>query len=211
MALAAIVLAFSTAWDLALVIIGMMPLVITTISLLSKRLSVVSRSYHEGRNAAVAVAKTALSTIETIKCFQGQPFESSQYARSLTKAAKQSHHQATISALQVGIVRFMTVAVFAQGFWYGSQMILTGARTTKDIITVFWACVIAMYALQEALPHIIILEKGKVAATLLQPHTFAPSKSINTKQSNSIGADDFRKGSIKLSNASVICSSVVSL
>ena len=196
------VLAFSTAWDLALVIMGMMPLAITMLNLLSSRLSTASKSYREGRSAAVAVAKTAMSTIETVKCFQGQSFESSQFARSLTKAAKQSHRQAAITALQMGFVRFITLAVFAQGFWYSSQIVLTGARTAKDIITVFWACVIATYALQEVLPYMTVLEKGKAAATRLQQDATVLGNPRNTRQWNLTRPDDFRNGSIRLSDVS---------
>jgi hypothetical protein len=81
---------------------------------------VVRAAYEWNRSS---FANSALSAIETVKCFNGQAFELEQYKPVVMQAAKYYMKQALSNSLQIGFVRFITTAMFVQGFWYGSHLV----------------------------------------------------------------------------------------
>src|SRR5438270_9963 len=54
------------------------------------------------------------------------------------------------------------------GFWYGGLQVHAGQTTAGDVVTTFWACLIATKAFEDVLPHSIIIRKSQVAATSLR-------------------------------------------
>lgn len=113
-------------------------------------------------------ANNAISTIDTVKCFNGQDFEIWQYAKTVRKAARYYLIQAQANALQIGFVRLVTLAMFVQGFWYGSHLVAIGAKNAGQVLTTFWACLLATQAIEQILPQMIVLEKGRAAGATLK-------------------------------------------
>jgi ATP-binding cassette, subfamily B (MDR/TAP), member 1 len=109
---------------------------------------------------AFKIANNAVSAIETVKCFSGQPFELEQYKPVIVEAAKHCMKQALSDSLQIGFVRFVITAMFVQGFWYGGHLVTTGKTSPGDVLITFWACLMAIKAIEDILPHVIVLEKG---------------------------------------------------
>lgn len=117
---------------------------------------------------ATKSAVNAISAIETVKCFNGQDHEMWQYLKVVRVAAKYYLIQARANALQIGFIRLVTLGMFVQGFWYGAHLVNTGKKTSGDIVTSFLSALMAAQALEQILPQLLILEKGRVAgATLL--------------------------------------------
>ena len=111
---------------------------------------------------------TAFSSIEIIKCFNGQKQEVAKYAMAIRTAAKHYVRQAHWNAFQQGFVTFCTRAMFVQGFWYGSTLIDGNKKNSGQVLTTFWAALQAIGALQSILPQMIVLEKGRAAGASLQ-------------------------------------------
>lgn len=122
----------------------------------------------EDLTRATKLANNAIVAIDTVKCFNGQKIEVSQYAIAIQSAAKHYLVQAHANASQIGFVRLVTLGMFVQGFWYGSHLIDTGKRNPGQILTAFWACLMATQAVEQILPHMIVLEKGKAAGATLK-------------------------------------------
>jgi hypothetical protein len=60
------------------------------------------------------------------------------------------------------------MAMFVQGFWFGSKLVREG-RISPGNMAVFWACLTPSSSLQMCIPQFIVLAKGKFAmATLLE-------------------------------------------
>lgn len=53
------------------------------------------------------------------------------------------------------------------GFWYGGTQVHSGKSTAGNIVTTFWACLIATKALEDILPQVIVLQRGQSAAVSL--------------------------------------------
>lgn len=117
---------------------------------------------------ASSIVVNALSSIDTVKCFNGQDFEVRQYTVAVKKAAKFYLRQALNNGLQIGAVRFILTSMFVQGFWYGSYLVRKGESSTGAVITAFWSALMATRAWEDALPHLNVLEKGRAAAIALK-------------------------------------------
>ncbi|KAG1886662.1 P-loop containing nucleoside triphosphate hydrolase protein [Suillus subluteus] len=93
--------------------------------------------------SAATVVERAVSAIATVKAFNAA-----------------THETRVLS-------RFVTMAMFVQGFWFGAHLVREGKNTPGQVMSVFWACLIATSNLQMAVPLLITFMKGKVAAAEL--------------------------------------------
>lgn len=151
---------------------------------------------------ASKLAKNAFSAIDTVKCFNGQDFELRQYARAIKKAAKHYLVQAQANALQIGFVRLVTLAMFVQGFWYGSHLVNTGQKNPGEVLTAFWACLMATQSVEQILPQIIVLEKGKAAGATLQAIMLQMESGRKVMKMIGKTAISFCEGDIEVRNVS---------
>ena len=166
--LAATGLALYTAWDLTLVIMATIPIGALFLAWISKRLQPAISNQIEELSNANKIAINAMRFIDTVKCFKGQDFELHQYALAVKKAAKWYIVQAKSNSLQIGFVRLLILALFVQGFYYGSHLLEIGKKSSGQVLTGFWACLMATQTFEQILPQILVLERGKAAAVTLQ-------------------------------------------
>ena len=165
---AALGLALYTAWDLTLVTLATVPVSAIVLAWISARMQPSIDAEGENLNRATKLANNAIVAIDTVKCFNGQIIEVGQYTAAIKSAAKHYLIQAHANASQIGFVRLVTLGMFVQGFWYGSHLIDTGKRNPGQILTAFWACLMATQAVEQILPHMIVLEKGRAAGATLK-------------------------------------------
>ncbi|KAL8773245.1 MAG: hypothetical protein Q9209_001923 [Squamulea sp. 1 TL-2023] len=167
-ALAALGLALYTAWDLTLITIATIPFAAVILGWISSRMQPSIDAQAKELNTASKFANNALQAIDVVKCFNGQDFETWQYAKAINRAAKKYLIQARANALQIGFVRFITLSMFVQGFWYGSHIVITGKKQPGQVLTAFWSCLSALQAVEQILPQVLVLEKGRAAGATLQ-------------------------------------------
>ncbi|KAL8938824.1 MAG: hypothetical protein Q9216_003684 [Gyalolechia sp. 2 TL-2023] len=166
-ALAALGLAMYVAWDLTLITIATIPFAAIVLGRLSARMQPSIDGQAEALSTASKFANNALQAIDTVKCFNGQDFETWQYAKAIRKAAAKYLSQAMANSLQIGFTRFVTQSMFVQGFWYGSHLVIKGKKDPGQILTAFWSCLMALQAVEQILPQMIVLEKGRAAGATL--------------------------------------------
>ncbi|KAF2795693.1 P-loop containing nucleoside triphosphate hydrolase protein [Melanomma pulvis-pyrius CBS 109.77] len=164
----AIIVAFYFSWNLTLVIICSVPLVYLAMAFLSQRLSKRSQEQAEKLQQALKYLTSAIQSIETVKCFNGQQFELQRYSSAIARAAGLYTRQANYRSIQIGFMQFFTLSVFVQGFWYGSHLVVTGQKTPGQVVTTFWGALMAVQGVTGFLPQFIILQKGKVAGATLR-------------------------------------------
>jgi ATP-binding cassette, subfamily B (MDR/TAP), member 1 len=44
----------------------------------------------------------------------------------------------------------------------------TGKASAGDVLTTFWACLMAMKAIEDILPHMLVLERGRAAGAAMK-------------------------------------------
>ena len=165
---AAIGLALYTAWSLTLVTLATVPISVIVLAWISARIQPAIIAQTEHLTQAAKLANNSIMSIDTVKYFNGQDFEIWQYAAAIKKAAKYYLVQARTNATQIGFVRIVVLGMFVQGFWFGSHLVTTGQKNPGQILTAFWACLMATQTVEQLLPQFIVLEKGRVAAATLE-------------------------------------------
>ncbi|KAL2827417.1 P-loop containing nucleoside triphosphate hydrolase protein [Aspergillus cavernicola] len=181
-ALVALGLAFYTSWNLSLVILAGIPIVSLIVPFLAPKINATIEAQQKELKAASKVVNSAVTYIDTVKCFNAQGVELDKFSREVDKAAAHYHRQATLNALQTSAVRFMMFGMFVQGFWYGGTLVLSGSLSAGDVLRTFWACSTAAQSIDSLMPHLVILEKGKVAASALQTTLYGGEESLTVKQ-----------------------------
>ncbi|KAL9602426.1 MAG: hypothetical protein Q9219_001850 [cf. Caloplaca sp. 3 TL-2023] len=164
---AALGFAMYTAWDLTLITIATTPFSAIILGRISARMQPSIDAQAVALSTASKFANNALQAIDTIKCFNGHDFETWQYAKAIRKAARKYLIQAMANALQIGFTRFMTQSMFVQGFWYGSYLVFKGKKDPGQVLTAFWSCLMALQAVEQIMPQLIVLEKGRAAGATL--------------------------------------------
>lgn len=202
-ALAAVGIAFYTAWNLTLVTLATVPFAGIILTWISARMQPgIDAQVHELTQASKQ-ANNAISAIDIVKCFNGQDFEIWQYAKIIKKAARYYLIQAQANALQIGFVRFITLSMFVQGFWYGSHLVATGAKDPGQVLTTFWACLMATQAIEQILPQMIVLEKGRAAGATLKVLLAQLEKECKDVEIIDRTTPDYCDGDIEVRNVSL--------
>lgn len=117
---------------------------------------------------ALQRVSSALKSIETVKCFNGQDHELQEYAKTIDQAASWYYRVVNINAQQFGFTTFMASAMFVQGFYYGGVLVSDGQKNAGDVITTSIAAIGAFSAIAGILPQMIVLEKGRTAGATLR-------------------------------------------
>lgn len=149
-------------------------------------MSSLTQSSIEGQTQQLSSASTIVSNafthIDIVKYFNGQPMEFEKFSAAINRAASHYSRQARLNALQIGFVRFATLVMFVQGFWYGHHLVSSNSQSTGTVITTFWSCLTATKALEEILPQALVLEKGRAAGAALKNIVFDTKSSQLTKK-----------------------------
>ena len=165
---AALTLAFYYSWGLTIVTLSTVPILAILLVWNSSRMQPSIETQMEELTKASSIANDAILAIDTVKCFNRQDFELRQYTKAIERAARYYLRLAQANALQIGGLRLITLVMFVQGFWFGSHLVNTGQKNPGDILTAFWACLMATQAFERIQPEVIILEKGRAAGAALK-------------------------------------------
>ncbi|KAI9845188.1 MAG: hypothetical protein M1838_001849 [Thelocarpon superellum] len=166
-ALAAVGVAFYNSWNLTLVTLATVPIAALILSFISARMQPHIEAQEAGLSNATKFACSAITSITTVKCFTGEAHEIRRFGDAIQTAARSYLKQAHANAMQIGIVRLSILSMFVQGFWYGSTLVGPGGKSAGQILTTFWSALMATQTIEQILPQMIVLEKGRVAGATL--------------------------------------------
>jgi ATP-binding cassette, subfamily B (MDR/TAP), member 1 len=162
-----LVIGLKSSWSLTLIILSSLPIVVIVVSLVAPRMQRNINLEKTHLSHAASHLIRAVTAITTVKAFNAQNHEVARFDTILNLATTAYLRLAQINGLQQGIVRFLVLAMFVQGFWFGGSLVTQGELQAGSVIMVFWAALMAVSSLQNISPQMIILEKGKVASSEL--------------------------------------------
>ncbi|SCU79076.1 LAFA_0B00562g1_1 [Lachancea sp. 'fantastica'] len=184
--------AFYYSWSLTLVIIANSPLVIAFAILCSRKVEKHSKLENSETANAANILAWSLNAAKMIRLLGTQKLETLKFQASVAKCRQHFNNTALYSSLNYSVLRFLTLCMFVQGFWYGNVQIRAGRLKPGDVITCFSACILLASTLNTTLHQIITVQKGAVALrkvlvfieapgsytkeqlTMSQPHTSVP-------------------------------------
>jgi ATP-binding cassette subfamily B (MDR/TAP) protein 1 len=135
---------------------------------ISKRLSTRAHEQADKLQQALKYLTNAITSIETVKYFNGERFELHRYVAAISRAGSLYKRQASLRSAQIGFMQFVTLGIFVQGFWYGSYLVTAEKKNPGQIVTTFWGALMAVQGITGFLPQFIVMQKGKVAGAQLQ-------------------------------------------
>jgi ATP-binding cassette, subfamily B (MDR/TAP), member 1 len=106
----------------------------------------------------------AISAISTINFFNAILYETSRATQSFNNLKSAAIKLKLVWGFSSGTARFVMMAMFVQGFWFGAKLV---RENNVTVMAVFWACLIATSNLQMCIPQFIVLAKGKFAISSL--------------------------------------------
>lgn len=166
---------FYSSWKLTLIMLATMPVIAILMPLFSSRIQPNIELQTEHLSTAAKHTTNAFSIIDTVKYYNGHIQEQQRYTSAIRKAASCYYRQVTWHAGQSAVLRFITLGMFIEGFWYGSTLISSDAESAGRIFTAFWSCLLATSSLMAILPHMMEFEKGKMAGAQLRAMIDVPS------------------------------------
>jgi ATP-binding cassette subfamily B (MDR/TAP) protein 1 len=166
--LASLTLALVISWRLSLVTLAGIPIFSALIAYLSTRMNCSISAQQTELTYASKMANNAISSIDTVKFLNSQAFEWQSFVSRIEQSAIHYLRQARLNSFQIALIRWMMFGMFVQGFWYGSSLARAGLLSSGDVITTFWACTTAAQSIEQVLPQMIVMEKGKVASAILR-------------------------------------------
>lgn len=165
--LASIGTALFFSWKLALVIFATFPIAAGILSLASRGVGPAIERQKRELSRASKYASTAISSINTVKAFNGEDQEIWQYFLTAKAITRYYMIQARSNALQFGIIKFSALVLYVSGFWFGLYLVMHGL-TVGHVLTTFVSCGYAMQAVEMVLPQFLVLAKGISAGEALK-------------------------------------------
>ncbi len=176
--LSCLLLALIKSWSLALVTLSAVPLVvivsIVTNLLVNPLYTVERRALAE---AATDIERTT-NMIGTVKAFNAQRIEIDRFNTAVQRAKKSMTTQSLVWGISNGLSNFVLMAMFVLGFWYGGKLIRAGKANVADVMTVFWACLLASSNLEQLIPQLVYIQKGKTSMASLMTIVLQPDDVI---------------------------------
>ena len=162
-----LIIALKASWSLTLIVLASLPVILVVVALVAPRMQRNINLEKTHLSHAASNLIRAVTAINTVKAFNAQNHEVSRFDAILNLASTAYLRLALINGCQQGIVRFVVLAMFVQGFWYGGTLVQQGSLEPGSVILVFWSALMAVSALQNLSPQLIGQEKGKVASSEL--------------------------------------------
>lgn len=193
-------LAFYTSWSLSLITLAGIPVFSAIISFLSSKMKPSIAAQQKELASMSRTVNVATGFIDTVKCLNGQAFELRNFTHGMDMAAQHYLRQARLNSFQIATIRLMMFSMFVLGFWYGSTLATSGKLSAGEVVRTFWACLTAAQSIEMVLPQVLVLEKGKVAASAMKTVIDDPTK--ERQETKNLCYPQFCEGDIEVSNVS---------
>lgn len=154
-------LAFSKHAILTLVILATLPLVFVTMAITSRFANPLLSKEREIFIKAGNVLENTLSIIRAVKSFNGESKEEKLHSDHLDSVNNVSKNLAFTYAICSGLIQFLLLSLFVQGFWYGSVLVANKSLSAGDVINVFFATLMGANVLKGILPNLVAVAKAK--------------------------------------------------
>ena len=144
-----IIIGFIYGWKMCLVIMATAPIMAGVGYLFFTATTRFTQAELDAYAKAGDVAEEVLSSIRTVKAFNGQPVESERYGSNLEEARKVGIKKGTFLGLAMGITYLVLFLVYALAFWYGARLILTDEYTIGTVLISFFGVIFGSFGLSQ--------------------------------------------------------------
>ncbi|TXG63202.1 hypothetical protein EZV62_010196 [Acer yangbiense] len=199
-AIAGLVIAFIASWQLALIILALLPLIGVNGYVQMKFLKGFSADAKMMYEEASQVANDAVGSIRTVASFCAEEKVMDLYQKKCEGPMKTGIRQGLISGAGFGLSFFLLFTVYATSFYVGAILIKDGKTTFSDVFRVFFALTVAALGISQTSSIAPDSSKAKLAAASIFAIIDRKSK-IDPSDESGMTLDNV-KGEIELQHVS---------
>ncbi|KAK9366636.1 P-loop containing nucleoside triphosphate hydrolase protein [Lipomyces kononenkoae] len=166
-ALVSLCVAMYFSWELTIVILATLPAIMIAQTITNIPKNKYTKLEKQCSSRAVNVFDWAISSIQTVKLFNGQSIEAAKFSAQTHTSSILNHKIAIVYAVQQGVLKLLVLMLFLQGFWYGGSLVRQGRISSGSVMTVFWCCNSLTYSVSNMGVKLADISKAKVAAESL--------------------------------------------
>ncbi|KAJ9171651.1 hypothetical protein P3X46_014986 [Hevea brasiliensis] len=149
-AVAGLVIAFTASWQLAFIILVLLPLIGINGYVQVKFLKGFSADAKMMYEEASQVANDAVGSIRTVASFCAEEKVMQLYKKKCEGPLKTGVRQGLISGIGFGVSFFLMFSVYAASFYAGAQLVKHGKTTFSDVFQVFFALTMAAIVVSQS-------------------------------------------------------------
>ncbi|GER54296.1 ABC transporter B family member 1 [Striga asiatica] len=142
---------FVLQWRLALVLIGVFPVVVAATVLQKMFMNGFSGDLEAAHAKSTQLAGEAVSNLRTVAAFNSEPKIASLFASSLRPPLRRSFWMGQIAGSGYGLAQFALYASYALGLWYASWLVRHGLSDFSRAIRVFMVLMVSANGAAETL------------------------------------------------------------
>ncbi|XP_019091645.1 PREDICTED: ABC transporter B family member 11 isoform X4 [Camelina sativa] len=199
-AAAGLIIAFTASWELALIILVMLPLIGINGFVQVKFMKGFSADAKSQYEEASQLANDAVGSIRTVASFCAEEKVMQMYKKQCEGPIKDGIKQGFISGLGTGFSFFLLFCVYATSFYAGAKLVEDGKTTFNDVFQVFFGLSMAAVGISQSSSLAPDSSKAKVAAASIFAIIDRKSKIDSSDESGTVLGNI--KGDIELSHLS---------
>ncbi|XVE77403.1 hypothetical protein DITRI_Ditri13aG0059800 [Diplodiscus trichospermus] len=161
---AGLVIAFVASWQLAFIVLALIPLLGINGYIQVKFLKGFSADAKLMYKEASQVANDAVGSIRTVASFCAEEKVMQLYKKKCEGPMRSGIRQGFISGLGFGLSFFMQFSFYATSFYAGAQLVKHGQASFLDVFQVFFALTMAAFAISDSSSFAPDSDKAKTAA-----------------------------------------------
>jgi len=193
--LACFIMALTKSWQLTLVTTSAIPLLVICQIITQIFVNPMFAAERRALAEASTNVERATGAMATVKAFNAQHIENERFEHGVEKARRNYVNQASIWGVSAAMGNFILMAMFIAGFWYGSGLVRAGKVSAATVMTVFWACLLGSSSLQQLVPRLVHITRGKESMAGLVGLMDAPTTVKGKVRPNSAHSDTTLTGS----------------
>lgn len=201
-AIAGLAIAFAASWQLAFIILVLIPLIGLNGYVQIKFLKGFSADAKMMYEEASQVANDAVGSIRTVASFCAEEKVMDLYKKKCEGPMRTGIRQGLVSGIGFGVSFFLLFCVYALCFYAGARLVEAGKTTFGDVFRVFFALTMATVGISQSSSFSPDSSKAKSAAASIftivdRKSTIDPSDESGTKLENVKGEIELRHISFK--------------
>ncbi|KAG2322558.1 hypothetical protein Bca52824_015771 [Brassica carinata] len=163
-AVSGLIIAFTASWELAFIILVMLPLIGINGYIQVKFMKGFTADAKSKYEDASQVANDAVGSIRTVASFCAEEKVMQMYKKQCEGPIKDGIKQGFISGLGFGVSFFILFSVYATSFYAGARLVEAGRTTFNNVFQVFFALTMAAIGISQSSTFAPDSSKAKVAA-----------------------------------------------
>ncbi|KAJ4727918.1 ABC transporter B family protein [Melia azedarach] len=201
-AVAGLVIAFTASWQLALIILALLPLIVLNGYVQLKFMKGFSADAKAMYEEASQVANDAVGGIRTVASFCAEEKVMQLYKKKCEGPMKTGIRQGLVSGTGFGLSFFLLFSVYATSFYAGARLVDAGKTTFADVFKVFFALTMTAVGVSQSSSFASDSSKAKSAAASIfaiidSKSNIDPSDESGRKLENVKGEIEFHNVSFK--------------